>query len=167
MCIRDRRCTIGPPQKGAAWKFWWIEVPVGQREAVRTSGGNANGCITSDISVLGTRNILDKNDKNRGLSKKVEVFDHPDIAENSYALCKAIIYHPFKKIKNYVSKNLYFIDHKHTNWCGLQFHTVDKLTARRECKSRWIRHILGCEIRYDRRLHRPCLLYTSDAADVA
>lgn len=39
---------------------------------------------------------------------KVEVFDHPDIAENSYALCKAIIYHPFKKIKNYVSKNLYF-----------------------------------------------------------
>ena len=39
---------------------------------------------------------------------KVEVFDHPDIAENSYALRKAIIYHPFKKIKNYVSKNLYF-----------------------------------------------------------
>ena len=30
------------------------------------SSGNANGCITSDISALGTRNILDKNDKNRG-----------------------------------------------------------------------------------------------------
>lgn len=49
---------------------------MGQREAVRTSGGNANGCITSDISALSTRNILDKNDKNRGFSKKVEVFRH-------------------------------------------------------------------------------------------
>ena len=37
---------------------------------------------------------------------KVEVFDHPDIAENSYALCKAI------------------------------FHTIDKLTAKRGFKSR-------------------------------
>lgn len=63
----------------------------------------------------GYANILDKNGKNRVLLKKVEVFDHPDIAENSYALYKAIIYYPLKKIKNYVSKNLYFIDHKHTN----------------------------------------------------
>ena len=46
---------------------------------------------------------------------KVEVFDHPDIAENSYALCKAIIHHLLKIFKIYMSKNLYFIDHKHMN----------------------------------------------------
>lgn len=39
---------------------------------------------------------------------KVEVFDHPDIAENSYALCKAIIHHLLKIFKIYMSKNLYF-----------------------------------------------------------
>ena len=63
----------------------------------------------------GYANILDKNDKNRVLSKKAEVFGHPDIAENSYALCKAIIHHLLKIFKIYMSKNLYFIDHKHTN----------------------------------------------------
>ena len=39
---------------------------------------------------------------------KVEVFDHPDIVENSYALCKAIIHHLLKIFKIYMSKNLYF-----------------------------------------------------------
>ena len=53
--------------------------------------------------------------KKRGLSKKVEVFDHPDIAENSYVIHKAIIHHLLKIFKIYMSKNLYFIDHKHTN----------------------------------------------------
>ena len=46
---------------------------------------------------------------------KVEVFDHPDIAENSYVIYKAIIHHLLKIFKIYMSKNLYFIDHKHTN----------------------------------------------------
>ena len=63
----------------------------------------------------GYANILDKNDKNRVLSKKAEVFDHPDIAENSYVIYKAIIHHLLKIFKIHMSKNLYFIDHKHTN----------------------------------------------------
>lgn len=49
--------------------------------------------------------------KKRGLSKKVEVFDHPDIAENSYVIHKAIIHHLLKIFKIYMSKNLYIIDH--------------------------------------------------------
>ena len=84
---------------------------MGQREAVRTRGGNANGRLTPDISVLGTRTFLIKMTKKRGLSKKVEVFDHPDIAENSYVIHKVIIYHLLKIFKIYMSKNLYIIDH--------------------------------------------------------
>ena len=41
---------------------------------------------------------------------KAEVFDHPDIAENSYVIHKVIIHHLLKMFKIYMSKNLYFFD---------------------------------------------------------
>ena len=44
----------------------------------------------------------------RTVVNNVEVFDHPDIAENSYVIHKVIIHHLLKMFKIYMSKNLYF-----------------------------------------------------------
>ena len=44
----------------------------------------------------------------RTVVNKVEVFDHPDIAENSYVIHKVIVHHLLKMFKIYMSKNLYF-----------------------------------------------------------
>ena len=44
----------------------------------------------------------------RTVVNNVEVFDHPDIAENSYVIYKVIIHHLLIIFKIYMSKNLYF-----------------------------------------------------------